>query len=257
MLTQQEQDIITFVQQNRDRELSAFELLLKKLYYFDWYYDYSDDGRVYRNGVEAQKKLQTIVDSYEGPDKQDLIDCFSSAKRDVVFTKHFITKCFHLLHYENRGILGCYIDGINPVVVDKIKNLLLALSHHIKSTLPICDFPGRFIYNSFTPSVDKMRFLVAKDGFTPYYGISIESTARDHLDAIIQGLNKDMVDVMIKYDLQLSSFVKTAEEGSIPMLIQLIKTPYFDERCQMSISYHTGMEKKYYRFFLNPEITIK
>ena len=38
--------------------LTAFDAFVERLKNFDWYYSFSDDGRVWRNGRDGQQKLE-------------------------------------------------------------------------------------------------------------------------------------------------------------------------------------------------------
>ena len=38
--------------------LAAFDAFIERLKNFDWYFDFSDDGRVYRNGVVGKQQLE-------------------------------------------------------------------------------------------------------------------------------------------------------------------------------------------------------
>ena len=52
------------------------------LNWHDWYYEFSDDGRVWREGKAAQEKLRAIAG--QSPAHKDLFNGFASHHNDIM-----------------------------------------------------------------------------------------------------------------------------------------------------------------------------
>lgn len=61
------------------------EALVLKVYHFDHYYDYSDDNRVWRAGVEGEQAIKAAVDALADKQLADrLRSCFSPNMREAL-----------------------------------------------------------------------------------------------------------------------------------------------------------------------------
>ncbi|MFA5623135.1 MAG: hypothetical protein WC981_02805 [Candidatus Dojkabacteria bacterium] len=156
--------------------------ILQRVCFFDFYYDYSDDGNVYRNAVKKKAEIEELVtnSSIEQSKKDLYLKALNNKDaRKTVLNLYDATK-----FVKRRKLTASKIHEIKSYVLGiddhdwSQRKLVAALVKQLFLALPNV-WSGHYVYNEKGPGM-----LFIRKNFTRYPGMAISDKAQDLVDQI-------------------------------------------------------------------------